>query len=425
MDQGEGSVAEWLRARAANAVQLLGSRDLLSVLAVACVAGASQTMLRPLVAPYATTLGAGPLPASTMVATLSLPGLLLAMPAGSATDRFGYRAVLVTGGLTLTGGAIMLAFLSSFGAMFVAIALLGLGLLAIALAAQGVATQPTAGGQLNTSRVAAYGSLILVGQLIGPTLGGVLTDAGGYAAAFVGLAILGSITAGLGFVTPKRDGTAAGRTSSRGVGQADSDAERPGGWTRPYRRGAALLSVPGIAGATASSALGSALVNLRTSFLPLYLVEIGWTASAIGLLLSAASGGALLSRAIFPLVEPRAHAPHLFRATLAGGGSCLALAAAGFGTIAIVTATTLSGFLVGAVNPSSLTLLSRLVAERHRGTALGLRVTGNRMAQGLAPLMFGGLATFAGVRAALVALAGGVAVAATLVTRSLERLTGR
>lgn len=452
MGSNDGSPTGRARARSAGAVRLLLSRDLLGVLAVACVAGASQTMLRPLVAPYATALGAGPLLASMIVAVLSLPGLVLGMPAGAATDRFGYRGVLTSGGLLVAVGAIMLALLSSYPALFASILLLGLGLLAIALAAQGAATQPGEHG-LDTRRIAAYGSFILVGQLIGPTLGGVLTDAGGYAAAFVGLAGLGVASAALGLTTPGRraaggDNPAApdvdgaqpvgdeqARTAvdppesshARAHPAVDHGAD-PGnrrGWTSPYRRGAALLSVPGIAGAAAASALGSALVNLRTSFLPLYLIEIEWSASAIGLVLSAASGGALLSRAIFPLVERRIRAVHLFGATLAGGGLCLALAAAGLGTFTIVVAITLSGSLVGAVNPSSLTLLSRLVSEQHRGTALGVRVTGNRTAQGVAPLTFGALAAVAGVQAALVMLGAAVVMATALVTRSLGRLASR
>jgi MFS family permease len=399
-----------------GAARAFATPEMLMVLAVAFTFGLTQTMYRPLVAPYAIALGADAFLAGTVVAVHSVPGLLLAVPGGSLVDRFGTSNILIACGFAFVLGGVVIGALGTLAALFAAMVISGIGTLGIALAGQGLATNPVGDSGLDTRRVAGYGSAILVGHLVGPTLGGVLSDAGGYRAAFWAICGLGVLL--IASTTINRGKVGSAPTSKDTGGEpAAPDGQEPGAYGRARR----LLGEPGLRAAVGLSALGIVLINMRVAFLPLYLDGIGWSASAIGLLLSGASLAALLTRPAFPAIERAVELHRLLRVCLVAGAVMVATAVATADATLIAVATVSSGVLLGAVNPSTLTMLARTVADGQRGVAIGLRVTANRAAQTVGPVAFGALSAATGVRAAFFAVTGVAAAASGVATRARRR----
>jgi MFS family permease len=406
-------------------LRVLTSPAMLVVIAAAFGHGAIQTIFRPLIAPYATDLGAGPLLASAVVAAVSLPGFLLAVPAGSVAQRFGERWILVAGGACMTAAGLLVALVHALGALAAAMLLAGVGVVSISLAAQGLATAPVMAGNLDTRRVAAFGTSVMVGQMAGPTIGGVMTDAGGYATAFWGVAVLGLGMTVLGFAAFSV-GSAEGDQTPAGERTGPDDPEVPAADRAPdeggsYRRAWGILGTPLVPTAVVLSSLGTLLITLRTSFLPLYLDQIGWSASAIGLLLSGAAVAGLVFRALFPVLERRMRPSTMFAACLVVSAAALAATVTTRSVPVIVVATATASALLGVLNPASLTLLSRLVTAHRRRLALGVRITARHITQLLGPLAFGAVAGLGGVRVAFFALATVTGLAGGFGTRRLAK----
>jgi MFS family permease len=393
--------------RFTGAVRAFATPEMVLVVVVSFVFGLMQTMYRPLIAPYAITLGADTFVAGVAVAAQSFPGLVFAVPGGSVVDRLGARNVLLLSGLALVSGGALLGGLGTLAALFAAMVITGVGTLGVALSVQSLATNPVGDSGPDTRRVAGFGAAVLCGQLVGPTLGGVLSDTGGYQAAFWAICVVGSLLIAFTLFAAGRIRTAA---RDRGADPAPPPAQDG----NSYGRAARLLRSRGIRAAVGLSFLGVMLQNLRIAFLPLYLDGIGWSASAIGVLLSGAAAAALLTRLGFPAVERVVPLHVLLRVCLVAGAVSVAVVVATGNLAVIVVATAMSGILLGAVAPSTLTMLARTVADGQRGVAIGLRVSANRAAQSAGPLLFGALSALAGLRLAFFVVTGLTAVASSV-----------
>lgn len=388
------------------------------VMGAAFVTGTTHTMFRPLMAPYAVSLGASPFVASAVVAAFATPGLLLAMPVGAFGRRFGDRWVMIAGSVLLTVAGLVVGLLDRLPALFAGVVLAGAGAICVSVAMQGTATAPTNSGDLDTRRVAAFGTFLMVGQMVGPTLGGILTDAHGYAAAFMGVAVLGLLVGAVGMAS--RETGSPGRPSAAppdpdvlddvaAVGPQVPRNHR----ARPLQQARSVIRVPSVPTTLALSAVGTILLNVRTAFLPLYLDGISWSPSAIGALLSTAALAGLLSRGAFPIVERRLPTPALLTGCLIGSAAALTVTVSTAQTPVIIVGTALTGALLAGVNPVSLVVLVRLVGSARRQVAIGLRLTVRNLAQLVGPVMFGAVSSLAGVRPAffVVTLLSGMASA--------------
>lgn len=378
------------------------ARGILLVSGIALVYGINQTMYRPLVAPYAVSLGAGPLVASTAVAASSIAGVFMAVPAGLASQRFREGWLLLFGGLVMSAAGLLAATAQSQLGLLLAMTLAGVATVGIALSVHGLSTAPVRDGHVDTRRVAAFGIFVMLGQMVGPIVGGVLTDLWGYSAAFWVVAGLGVAMGGVGFSVRHMD---RGPTSD-----TVSDGARPemGSTWQQTRR---VTATPGVAVVLLLSSTGTLLLGLRNSLLPLYLDQIGWTASEIGLLLSGSAAAALVVRVLFPAAERRMRPSTMFAVALLVSATGLAGAVATTSPPFIMAGTLAAAALLGAINPASLTLLSRLVVDSQRRLTLGVRITARNTTQLLGPMAFGAIAAVSTVRAAFFCLA---FVAATL-----------
>lgn len=411
-----------MRGGAAAGGPVLGpwlNRSMIVVLFVALAFGCSQSMVRPLVAPYATTLGVGPLLAGLAVSLQPLPGFLLAVPVGAVADRFGRRRVLLAGAAILGLGAMVLATVGSFAGLLAGQLILGLGVLGLGVGGQAAATMPVGDATVDVRRVSGFSTALMVGHMVGPTLGGVVTDLGGYRTAF---ALVIAIAVGIGLISALLPATPRGGPAASGAPGEPRAAAAPFSLLAAYPQARAMARNSGVLAAAVASSIGVALLQIRSAFVPLHLDQAGWSASEIGLALSGAGLAGLVARVVFPLVERRWSTRSLLTTALVAGAGALSVAVLSTSAAAVFVALAASGFALSPTNPLTMVAMSRFVAPGQRGLAVGLRLTLNRFSNWVAPVLIGGLAALAGIQASLVVCSIATAAAGAAVGR---RLPGR
>lgn len=379
------------------------TRVIVVIAVVSFIEGTSTAMLRPFIAPYAASLGADAFVVGVAVALSQVPGFVLAVPFGAAADALGGRRLLIGGVLALSAGAGLLAWASNVPGLLASQLVIGMGTLGVGVALQALATRPVPGADHDPRRVTAFSTFILVGNLVGPIVAGVLIDYRDFAAAFAAVVVLGLVSIAVAPLLPSGRGARVRDRLAGEDGEMDARRSMTLLW-EPYRGAGTLFREGAVGIAVVASGVAVMLSHLRASFLPLYFEDLGWSASLIGVVLSVAALAGIASRVLHPLIDR--HIPMWLY--LAG---CLVLGSLGItATVAtsslavVVGAMAVSGFMLGASNPITLTLLARNIAAERRGLGVGLRLTMNRFGTASGPILFGALASFAGVRLTMAAM---------------------
>ncbi|BAS28257.1 MFS transporter [Limnochorda pilosa] len=382
------------------------------------------TLTRPLVPLLAVHLGARAAEVGAVVGAYALVPLLLAVPAGALVDRVGSRRIFLWGSLGIAVGLAAVGAWPSLPVLVVTQAGVGLSQLLVIVAGQTYATS-LARGVEREAQLGWYTTLVSAGQLVGPLVGGVLADALGYGPSFRIAAFLGLLPLAVGFAVhdvPRRSEAGAPGGEAR-----LAEAEPPGEVRSAPRaaRGSAIRRIAGIGGVrlavVASFSINFAM-GARQGFYPLYVQNLGYPATLVGSLLSLR---ALASMSVRPfMVRIVAAAGGRFRTVF--GSMLLGAAAVGITPwtrepLGLALASVALGVGIGLVHPLSMLAVAETVAEEERGLALGMRLTGNRLAQFTSPVLFGAVAEAAGLEAAFVA--GGLVLAAATFSLLFWRAT--
>jgi predicted MFS family arabinose efflux permease len=135
------------------------------------------------------------------------------------------------------------------------------------------------------------------------------------------------------------------------------------------------------------------------SFYVVYLKEIGYTGTIIGILVGSASvfgfGGAL---SVGPLV--RRFRPHwMLIATVAANIILVAITPLlGAVFFLLLAAAASRGAVLGLSQPLMISMLSRAAGRGNQGKAVGLRATANRIAASSIPVLMGAVIEVVGLR---------------------------
>lgn len=339
--------------------------------------------LRPLLPLRLDELGASEVLVGAIVALFPLSSLGLAIPSGRLVDRVGVRRVLLAGLLgTATLGA---GFAVAPSPVVIAGLMMGIGVTELATWISLQAFASTGGtGSFLTKQLAVFSLAWGGGIAAGPIVGAALYDRFGFVA--VGAAYLGcSVAAGACIAFAPAVATAS-----------------PRGQYRPsMRTGITRMWAAAPVRATLLSSFVTLFVlGVKGSFLPLYLQRAGLGLPRIGIVLSAIGVASLAVRVLLPWFIRRV-----------GSGPALVVSmwvalvpmslvpfVSGFGwwlTLAMVC-----GVGLGINPPVTVELMARHTAASERGFAMGLRLTANRSAQVVQPLLFGWLIAVAGFAAA-------------------------
>jgi MFS family permease len=376
------------------------------ILAGVVLTQAALYLARPVTSYRALALGADARAVGLITAAFALVPLVVAVPLGRASDRW-RPGWLLTGGIAL--GALACALLglaATLPGLALASAVLGLGHLALTLAGQSLIARQS-GDALHDRDFGLYAAAASTGQLIGPALAGIALSAAGRSLEdATTLAFL--VAAGLmALAVPTSLGTDRLARAGR-----PRDAEEG----RPLRAGE-LIGTRGVpAGMFASLAI-LATVDVLTAYLPVLGTQRGIPPAVIGALLSLRAATSILSRVLIPWMVGRLGRVRLLAASAAGSALLTAALPLAGDAAALAVLLAAAGFLLGIGQPLTMSMVVQAVPESTRGTALAIRLTGNRFGQVATPAAAGLVAGAAGVAAAFWLLGGLLGLAAVAVVR--------
>ncbi len=348
---------------------------------------------RILVPLYALALGAGPLTIGAMAAAFALFPMLLSWPAGKMADRYGPRGPIMYGAAVSAVGMVLPFFVPTLPAIFVTAALVGLGTTFYNVASQNLMGSLST-AENRTRNYSNYALVISVANSTGPLLAGLSIDHGGHRFAFLLMAALWIVPV---VMTAVWGGMLPGRKIEKPQGAGAREK----------------LITPGIWSVIAISSIAQSGLDVFQVYMPVYGNKLGFSASAIGLIIAMCAAGGFVSRIILPrlIAWLRDEERVLAYALLLG---MLTLAAVPFSesVTALVLISCVLGFGLNCSQPIALTLMYARSPQGRSGEALGLRLSMDNATKLVGPVMFGAIASVLGLSAvfwidALVLAAGG------------------
>ncbi|MDO4917946.1 MFS transporter [Kocuria sp.] len=140
-----------------------------------------------------------------------------------------------------------------------------------------------------------------------------------------------------------------------------------------------------------------AMLDILTAFLPLVGEATGVAPSVVGLLLGARGLASIASRLLLPWLSERFSRRALLIASLLASGLALVFPPLFLDRFWCSAAfLVVGGFFLGLGQPLTMTLITTAVPGTWRGSALAVRLMGNRLGQVILPVVAGAVAAPAG-----------------------------
>lgn len=341
-------------------------------------------LLRPAISYAALDLGVAPEWLGLIAGSFALLPVLVVLPLGRLTDRRGTRGPMLAGALTMvTATVLLVAVGGSLPYLLLANVVLGFGQVVVMLCLQsGVATLwPSA------RRSGAYGWFAFAtafGQMLGP---GVLAAMGGsgntpnlspvYLTGAVGSVAMVACAVAWAFFMPRPDPRA----------RRDHTPVR---WRT-------AMKTPGLTAAVLTSLTVLAVLDLLSVYLPALGVEYGISVGVIGVLLTVRAAASMFSRAFMGALIKVLGERALLTGSLSIACISIALLPIEMPVWGLVVLMLLAGVGLGYAHPLTLAWVANAAAPEVRGTAISVRMLGNRIGQAALPVAAGVLTGSAGI----------------------------
>lgn len=380
------------------------SRWLLLVLLNSGFIQAGVYVVRPMITYRAVDLGADAVLVGLVGSAFAVAPLIFAIVMGKWVDKGRAGTALVVGSTIALLVTLGLIFVETLPFLFIAMPLLGIGHLFAMLGGQTMIANRSADPKYerNFGLLTFYAS---VGHAIGPFFGGVLADRGGTdvdvnSALWFAIALfVGAVISVIGLF-PKTE-----------VAKGDLDLN-----ASAVRK---VLSVKGYKSAIFVAGSSTAVVDVMLIFLPLLGRQLGFGSTEIGILLAIRAVSSMGVRVVLGRINDRFGMKFILNAgaliTLLGS---IAIAfVTQFYLLAIVIAIT--GFAMGIGQPATMAWVSRISDPQHRGLAISIRLTSNRLGQVVVPAVAGAIA-FGGIGTVFFLLAALQAASIAVTNRALK-----
>ena len=285
----------------------------------------------------------------------TLARVFFTLPSGYLADRFSARSLTFLGALSAALSGVGMGLAPSFELLLASSMIAGAGSALASTAVLGHALR-SGNGASRSKGVGRLMSSYMVGGVAGPVLSGALADSAGWRSAFIVVAVVNLVSAGIAwaFISARRP---RGRV------------HRLGHWYKPSSLG---LSKPVLDVVSVSALLWGAAMGFHMIVLPLYgSVGVRLDAASVGLVLAVSTGVRALS--IFfsgEIIERVGRVPAF--AVCAGAGLV--------GSILLLLSPSLGAFLLVAAAFSAVLIVGPfttvLVAERVPAGELGRSMAG-------------------------------------------------
>ncbi|MEY4990123.1 MAG: hypothetical protein RIS08_349 [Actinomycetota bacterium] len=380
------------------------SRWLLLVLLNSGFIQAGVYVVRPMITYRAVDLGADAVLVGLVGSAFAIAPLIFAIVMGKWVDKGRAGTALVVGSAIPLLVTLGLIFIETLPFLFIAMPLLGIGHLFAMLGGQTMIANRSADPKYerNFGLLTFYAS---VGHAIGPFFGGILADRGGTdvevnAALWFAIALfVGAVFSVIGLF-PKTE-------VAKGNLNLNASAVRR------------VLSVKGYKSAIFVAGSSTAVVDVMLIFLPLLGRQLGFGSTEIGILLAIRAVSSMGVRVVLGRINDRFGMKFMLNAgaliTLLGS---IAIAfVTEFYLLAVVIAIT--GFAMGIGQPATMAWVSRISDPQHRGLAISIRLTSNRLGQVVVPAVAGAIA-FGGIGTVFFLLAALQAASIAVTNRALK-----
>lgn len=345
-----------------------------------------------------------------IIASRQLLPVTMSIHGGALLDRFGPRRVIMVLGVLGACSTAMVPFFPFIWATILFQVIIGFCETTNWIGVQSAVGTLMKGNAVYAGRMTASAR---VGGFFGPVLVGVAYEAGGPIGGFVcfgAWALCGAIGA---MFLPRHEGGAKDQVASRSLSANAAPAvaiEQERTDVLPslsdYREAFRLLLIPAIALVIAATFMRQTGSGMQASFYGIWLKDLGYTATSIGLLIGIGNGvSALAALCIGPLTRRIAD---YWLLILAVGAAIIGVAATPlFETwVFLGLAICVRGAGQGLNLPLMMSIASRSVAPRLQGRAAALRISFNRFGGMLFPVIMGALAEVIGLEYAFYAIGG-------------------
>lgn len=366
---------------------------------------AATAVARPMASYRALEIGMPATSLGIVAAAFAIAPMMLALSIGRWVDRYGELPFLAGAAALMVFGSVALAMTDSAIGLLLVITVVGLSQLVFVVANQTLVGSRSVAGAYDSR----YGYLSFVasfGQLIGPASVGVIAATA--TRDVTTLTILfgaGLALAALPLITLmwRRDPGLA----------VPAPIERP----EPPQV-LTIMRMPGMAPAMLASMTVLAAMDVMVVYLPALGEERGLNVALVGSLLAVRAGASMLSR----LMLGRLIAWFGRERLMVGSLSLAALSVIVLPWLPVpgmFVAMTVAGVTLGVCQPMTMAWVAARAVAGARGTAMSLRLLGNRAGQVVIPLVAGSMAAVAGTGGVLVVA--GIAVAASAVVVASRR----
>lgn len=357
-------------------------------------------------------LGASPLMIGIVLGSYTFLPLLLSIHGGALMDKFGARRVILFFGTIVIIVPWFYPMSPWIPAVIVLQMMLGVSVSMGWIGTQTLIGQRMRGDPIYSGRLAFWTRSV---ALAGPPLIGLAWDHAGPWGAFAFMSLWSSGTLVGVLLLPKlaaEETAAAARTT-----RVRDLMPKPGDYMEAFR----LLAIPAIALVVIMSVLRQSAQGIQSSFYVVYLENINFSATEIGILMSSFLAlSAMGALTVGPLVR-------VFRPTW------LLIAAVTVSVIMITITPLLGTFLLlmvaisvrggvlGIVQPLMLTMVLKAAGTHVQGKAVGLRATANRLAMTFIPVIMGAVVEVVGLEDAFLVLGGTLMVLLAIVSLIIRR----
>jgi MFS family permease len=353
----------------------------------------SLNLARPLVTYKVIALGGDAAMVGLIAAVYAILPVGAALWLGRISDRRSSLAgLLVTGALLLAAASGLLALAPDLLWIGAASMVLGMGHLVFTIAGQSAIARYAPVDRLDAG-FGWFTAAFSGGQLIGPLLAGLLLghgleSSGSARTAAIDSALYlaaGIAAAAVPLLFARRPKV---RRPTEGQAAAGSPPAVP-----PVESALQILRRPGVAWNMLAAMALLGTIDILVAFLPLLGEERGVAPVVVGTLLAVRACASIASRLMLSQLLQRFSRYQLLVASLLGAGSALLftpLLLENFWVAALSLA--IGGFLLGLGQPLTMSLITQAVRPESRGSALALRLLGNRVGQVGFPLAAGLLA---------------------------------
>ncbi len=353
---------------------------LILILTLSSIAFIAMKGSRVLMTLYAIDIGAGPFETGILFALYGVFPFLLAVAAGRLADRFDNRLLMYWGLGTYTASLALPYFFPSLAMLYIAAPLWGFTSMLWVVATQNL-VGVLSSSETRTRNFSYYSLGDSTGSVLGPIIVGLAIDTLSHQPAFL---IMAAIPALCGAVIVMK------RHAFPHTAPAATAAQAP-------RSMKDLLALPAMRNALLTNAAVMAGLDLFNLYMPIYGHSLGFSATAIGLIMGAFGAAAFIIRLAIPPITRR----HGERAMLAGA---LALSAGAFMTFPLTTSAWLLaaaaftlGLGLGCGQPLSMLLAYNAGPPGRSAEAISMRLAVSYGAHVIVPPVFGVIGAAMGV----------------------------